>query len=116
MSMTTIRTSRHFNPAIRVDRPGTAAAPAAIRPAGSASSGTDIADDLDETADLYFRRPPQSLTYRHFDSAAVAIRYVRDNLNSKQIVQAILEVGERRFEGEALLRMVNRLAPALAKA
>jgi hypothetical protein len=62
-----------------------------------------------EAADLYYRRPPKALAYRHFDSADVAIRYVRDNLNAAQIAGSVLQVGETRFEGAEVAAMVRRL-------
>ena len=62
-----------------------------------------------ESADLYYRRPPKSLAYRHFESANAAIFYGRDNLNQVQIASAVLQVGEIRFEGAEVADMLRRL-------
>ena len=73
------------------------------------------APDLEEAADLYFRKQSRGLEYRHFDSAAAAIRFVRENLTSKQQDNCVLQVGERRFEGSEVVSMLKRTGNALAE-
>jgi hypothetical protein len=95
-------------------------APAAPRTAPSPSVGRRVAraerstidPGLEESADLYFRRPPKALAYQHFDNAESAILFVRDNLTTVQVASAVLEVGERRFEGTEVAAMVKGVRPA----
>jgi hypothetical protein len=72
----------------------------------------------DEAADLYYRRPPRALAYRHFESADAAIRFARDSLSASEIASCVLQVGEQRFEGGDVAAMVKRLggSPAGGKA
>lgn len=67
--------------------------------------------ELAEAADLYYRRLPRGLTYRHFDSATAAIRFAHESLSALQVGGAVLQVGEQRFEGAAVAAMVRRLGP-----
>jgi hypothetical protein len=76
------------------------------RPAASAAPVVE--PDADEAADLYFRKGSRGLQYLHFANAKTAIAYVRDNLTRQQQGVAVLQVGERRFEGDEVLAMVAK--------
>jgi hypothetical protein len=69
----------------------------------------DVAPD--ECADLYYRRPPKALVYRHFEGIGAALRFVRDSLTRVQMLSSVLQVGERRFEGNEVVALVDRLEP-----
>jgi hypothetical protein len=106
------RPSRQFAASVRIDdTPARRGLSSAGQRAVAAASSAAVKPDLDEAADLYYRRPPKALAYRHFDSAEIAIRFIRDNLNSVQIANAVLQVGEQRFEGDEVAAMVKRLGP-----
>jgi hypothetical protein len=103
------RPSRQFAASVRIDetpeRRGVFSGrrPAAAAPAPAPEPGTG------EAADLYYRRPPRALAYRHFDSADAAIQFAHDNLSAPEIASCVLQVGERRFEGGDVAAMVKRL-------
>ncbi|HEY0920354.1 hypothetical protein [Devosia sp.] len=57
------------------------------------------------SAELYPSRryaKSQQAKYRRFGSAADAIRYAVEEMPGKWLVGTILEVNERRYEGEAI--------------
>ncbi len=104
------RPSRQFAASVRIDEtPPRRGLSSSGQRATAATSVPASKPSLDEAADLYYRRPPKALAYRHFDSADIAIRFVRDNLTPVQIANAVLQVGEQRFEGSEVAAMVNRL-------
>ena len=67
--------------------------------------------NLGEAADLYYRKFPKGLAYRHFESTERALKFVRDTLSAHQTTSAVLQVGERRYEGAEVAAMVNQLGP-----
>ena len=107
------RPSRQFAASVRIDdsseRRGLSSS--GRRSAATAVNVPVLELGLEEAADLYYRRPPKALAYRHFDNADTAIHFVRDNLNAVQIASAVLQVGEHRFEGGEVAAMVKRLGP-----
>ncbi len=74
----------------------------------SATAAPVVEPDTDEAADLYFRKGSRGLQYLHFANAQTAIAYIRDNLTRQQQGVAVLQVGERRFEGDDVLAMVAK--------
>jgi hypothetical protein len=104
------RPSRQFAASVRIDEtPPRRGLSSSGQRAATAASVPASKPSLDEAADLYYRRPPKALAYRHFDSADMAIRFVRDNLTAVQIANAVLQVGEQRFEGSEVAAMVKQL-------
>jgi hypothetical protein len=81
----------------RSGRHGEGAGPSALQPRP------------EESADLYYRRPPKALAYHPFDNAGAAILFVRDNLTPAQMASAVLQVGELRFEGAEVAAMAKGL-------
>lgn len=72
----------------------------------------DFETGFEEAADLYYRKASRGLEYRHFDSVGAAVHFARDNLSAPQIMGAVLQVGEDRFEGAEVAAMVRQLLPA----
>ena len=107
------RPSRQFAASVRID--DTPERRGVFSGRRTAVSSPVSVPGLDEAADLYYRRPPRALAYRHFDSADAAIRFVRENLKAPEIAGCVLQVGERRFEGGDVAAMVKRLGPAPAR-
>jgi hypothetical protein len=102
------RPSRRFAAAVRIDETPARRGRSASGRSATANSVV-VAPDLEESADLYYRRPPKALAYRHFESAETAIRFISDNLSAVQIANAVLQVGEQRFEGDAIAALAKRL-------
>jgi hypothetical protein len=104
------RTSSRFTSSVRIE--GTAERRSSL-PARALiqldEAPTELDIELDESVDLYYRRPPRSLAYRHFESARSALIFARDSLSADQVRGSVLQVGERRFEGEQVALMVRRL-------
>lgn len=97
--------------AVRIDsRQERRGAPPVRRPADAAPAQR-LQATPEEAADLYYRKAARKLTYRHFDSASAALRFVRDNLSEAEMRGAALQVGEHRFEGAELAAMVRQAAP-----
>jgi hypothetical protein len=106
--MMSFRRSSNYAAAIRIDETGERRG--VFQGRHTPASAQAALPDPSEPADLYYRRPPKSLTYRHFDSAGAAIDFVRDNLAAAQVASCVLQVGERRFEGSDVAAMVQRAA------
>lgn len=105
--------ARQRTPSIRIDDTPERRGPSIRRQPRDVAVAQPAAE---EAADLYYRRPPKALLYRHFDSAAAAARFIAENLTAAQIAGAVLQVGESRFEGAAVAALVQRLGAATAPA
>jgi hypothetical protein len=70
---------------------------------------TAKAFDYDASADLFSttnrngRRQP--LTYKHFESAAEAIRYAIEKVPSQNLVGTLLEADESRYDSNEIRRL-----------
>lgn len=107
--------SHRFSSTVRIDEARERRGGFARRNAAATVAPIEAEPDLAESADFYFRRPPRSLGYRHFESAEAALLFARDSLSKAQLLGSVLQVGERRFEGEQVAVLVSRL-PARADA
>jgi hypothetical protein len=103
------RPSRRFAASVRIDEtPARRGRSSSGQRSAATASTAAVEPDLEESADLYYRRPPKALAYRHFESAEIAIRFIGDNLSAVQIANAVLQVGEQRFEGNEIASLVKR--------
>lgn len=74
-----------------------------------AASAPASAPDAAEAADLYYRKFPRGLAYLHFDSTQAAVTFLREKLSAQQIGGAVLQVGERRYQGGQVAALVKSL-------
>jgi hypothetical protein len=65
--------------------------------------------DYSASAELYFGSPARGrkMTYRRFDSAADAIRFAIEELDTATLSFATLEVDEERYERHAIRRLYD---------
>ena len=72
-------------------------------------SATAKAFDYSAAADLFSmtnrngRRQP--LSYRHFESAAEAIRYAIEEIPTQNLIGTLLEADDARYDGKEILRL-----------
>jgi hypothetical protein len=83
------------------------------------STDTENAFDYGASADLFSmpnrnsRR--QQLSYKHFDSAAEAIRYAVEDMPAQTLFSALLEVDGSRCQGKDIQRLYSSPSFPLAR-